>query len=123
VLLALEIGAGCAWFRGEEPVPPAFQQIAVRTQVDMTDDGELEGDLHGDTAVKGAAIGLGPGTVTGGGIGFAWGTVACTPTTAAGPFAVIFYPACVAFFAVAGAVIGGTTGAVTGGSTGLPWKP
>jgi hypothetical protein len=72
-LLALEIGSGCALFRSEEPVPPAFQRIAIRTQVDVTDDGELEGDLHGDTAVKGSVLGLGAGSVTGGGIGLAWG--------------------------------------------------
>jgi hypothetical protein len=115
VLLALEVGSGCALFSREEPVPPPFQRIAIRTQVDVRDDGHLEGDLHGDTAVKGSAMGLGAGFVTGGGIGFWSGTVSCAPTA-------LFYGLCVGVTTVFGAVVGGTTGAVAGGTTGLPWK-
>jgi hypothetical protein len=115
LLLALEIGGGCAWFRKEEPDPPPFQRIALRTQVDVEDDGELEGDLHGDTAVKGTAIGLGTGSVTGGGLGFWWGAATCGPAT-------FLYGLCVAIVTAFGVVVGGTTGAVAGGTTGLPWK-
>jgi len=115
VLLALEIGSGCALFKSEEPLPPSFQRIAIRTQVHLDDDGDLEGDLHGNTAVKGVAIGLGTGSLAGGGIGFWWGTVSCAPTA-------LFYGICVAVVTVAGVVVGATTGAITGGTTGLPWK-
>jgi hypothetical protein len=114
-LLVLEFGAGCALFGGPQPVPPLFERIAVRTTVDMTDEGELEGDLHGDTTVKGAAIGLGTGAIGGGGAGFWVGTATCAP-------AALFYGICVALVTVAGVVIGGIGGMVVGGTTGLPWK-
>jgi hypothetical protein len=121
-LLALEVGAGCALLRGEEPVPPGFERVALRSEVVVTDEGQLEGDLHGDSTVKGVAIGLGLGSVSGGAIGFGWGTIACVPTAAGGPLAVILYPVCVFAFTGVGVIAGGTSGMVAGGSTGLPWK-
>ncbi|MBW2281310.1 MAG: hypothetical protein JRG76_01850 [Deltaproteobacteria bacterium] len=81
----------------------------------MTDDGELEGDLHGDSAVKGVTIGFGAGAITGAGAGFGYGLIVCVPTA-------FFYPFCVVATTFVGFVVGAGTGLVAGGSTGLPWK-
>ena len=113
-LLALQIGSGCAYFKAPDPVPPGFQQIALRSQVDVTDDGELKGDMHGDSAVKGVTIGVGVGAVTGAGAGLAYGAIACVPTA-------FFYPICLIAATFVGFVIGTGTGLVTGGTMGLPW--
>lgn len=115
VLLALEIGTGCALFRKEEPVPPPFRRIALRTQVEVNDDGYVAGDLHGDTTVKRMAIGGGQGGLVVGAYGFWVGTGVCT--------SIFFvYPLCLAAFTIAGAVVGGAVGVVAGGPTGLPWN-
>ena len=117
-LLALLVGTGCASLKRlmmEEPVPPGFKRIALQSHVELTGAGELAGDTHSDSAVKGVTIGFAAGAVTGGGLGFGWGLIACVPTA-------FFYPICVFVAVVVGVVIGSVAGTFTGGSTGLPWK-
>ena len=117
-LLALLIGTGCASLKSlmmEEPVPPGFKRIALQSHVELTSAGELAGDTHSDSAVKGVTIGFAAGAVTGGGLGFGWGLIACVPTA-------FFYPICLIIATGLGVIIGSVTGTFTGGSMGLPWK-
>lgn len=113
-LVVLQIGSGCALFR-PDPTPPAFERISLQGQVEKTDDGKLEGDTHSDSALKGVTIGFVSGGITGGGLGLAYGAVACVPTA-------FFYPICLIVAVFVGVVVGAPTGMVLGGATGLPWK-
>ncbi len=109
-LLAPVLVSGCALFK--DPVPPRFDAIHIRGEVRTDRGGELKGDTHADTTIKGALIGAGGGAVTGATAGGAIG-LTC------GPIAVVV---CVPAGMVLGGAGGGMVGMVAGGIGGLPWR-
>jgi len=102
VLLSTTLGSACA------TVPPAFDTVAIQSAEARNDDGELKGDMHADTRLKGALIGAGAGAaigaVGGGGVGLLIGT-------GCGPLAIFCAPIAVG----GGVIIGGVGGLVVGG--------
>ena len=110
--LSLLAAPGCVWFRA---VPPGFDRISLRSQVERDDEGRVEGDLVAYSTLKGVLVGSIVGmpatAVTGAGIGTGAGFIACAPT-------LFLYPLCVFSAAVTGAVIGAAVGLVGGGVMG-----
>jgi hypothetical protein len=117
LLLAVLIAPGCAFWGKADPA--AFERMDIQGRAEIDDDGELEGDLHADTTVKGALIGAGVGMVTGGGIGVGAAFASATGCT-------LFYPIClaagIALFGGTGAAAGLLGGSIIGGIGGLPWE-
>jgi hypothetical protein len=113
-LLVIINGSACAFWR-DPPPPPVFEKVAVVAEVAKDDDGTLKGDLHADTAYKGALIGGGAGVVAGATGGAALGA-ATAP--ACGPLAPICLPinmiALGGVGAIGGLFVGAGAGAVTG---------
>ncbi len=118
VILSLVVicASGCAFWG--DPTPPGFDKVALESEVERTDEGELEGDLHADTTVKNALIGGTAGAGTAAAVGAGAGALAAT---ACGPFyAACLFPA-MGFFALAFAPFGFVGGAFYGAIGGLPW--
>ena len=111
--LSLLAVPGCAWYAA---VPPGFEKISLRAQVERDDEGKIEGDLVAYSTLKGvlvgSVVGLPSGAITGGGIGVGVGFLTCAPT-------LFLYPLCVALTAIAGVVIGATVGLLGGGVMGF----
>src|SRR5436190_2781689 len=87
-LLALQIGSGCA-FQRKDPASPAFVHAALRSEVALTEDHRLEGDLQARSTITGALVGGGSLALAGAGIGAGvglacgWLAVVCSPFFAA----------------------------------------
>jgi hypothetical protein len=115
LLLAVLIAPGCAFWGKADPA--AFERMDIQGRAEIDDDGELEGDLHADTTVKGALIGAGTGIVTVGGIGVGAAFISAAPCN-------IFYGFCLAVGIMVlgggGAVVGLLGGGIIGGIGGLP---
>ena len=109
LLVVLPSSWGCAFFG--DPVPPGFDTVSIRVEVERDKSGDIEGDLRAFSTLNGVLVGALTGVptfaVAGAVGGLGVGVLICAPT-------LIFYPFCVAG-AIAVGFIGGAVVGLFGG--------
>lgn len=110
---------GCAFFG--DPLPPGFDTVSIRVEVERDKPGNIEGDLRAFSTLNGVLVGALTGVptfaVAGAAGGLGVGVLICAPT-------LIFYPFCVAgaigLGFIGGAIVGLFGGITVGIIGGLP---
>lgn len=121
LVLILPSNWGCALF--PDPIPPAFDTVSIRTEVERNKQDVMKGDFRAFSTLRGVLVGVATGApvfaVIGGAGAFSIFVFACAPS-------LFFYPICVLVATVIGAaggfVVGLFGGVAVGMIGGLPSK-